>query len=128
MPRAGRASAMLAHAAQAAQAAYATHATHATHTTHTAHAAHAAYQGPVSSRGVATVATVAARSDALEELLLRAAQRRASAQGRPPHVDTPHPRSASSRQQPWQPGLLWPAFSGGASQPCAPLGRSLGRN
>ena len=125
MPRACRASAMLAHAVHAAQAA---HATHATHTAHAAHAAHAAYQGLVSSRGVATVATVAARSDALEELLLRAAQRRASAQGRPPHVDTPHPRSASSRQQPWQPGLLWPAFSGGAAQRCDPLGRSLGRS
>ena len=44
---------------------------------------------------------MAARSDALEELLLRAAQRRASAQGWPPHVDTPRLRIAISCQQPW---------------------------
>ena len=35
----------------------------------------------------ASLSSRAARSDALEELLLRAAQRRASAQGRQPQVD-----------------------------------------
>ena len=112
------------------------HICHAHATCHMPHAAcrmpHAACQGPAveepSSSASLSSREMAARSDALEELLLRAAQRRASAQGRLLHVDTPRPRSTSSCQRPWQPDLLWPAFSGGPTRLCAALGRGLGRS
>ena len=112
------------------------HICHAHATCHMPHAAcrmpHAACQGPAveepSSSASLSSREMAARSDALEELLLRAAQRRASAQGRLLHVDTPRPRSTSSCQRPWQPDLLWPTFSGGPTRLCAALGRGLGRS